>query len=417
MRKTTRCYAAALLGALLLWGSVSPGGEDAAPRADKVSMTGEGAYSMKISPPVMSSRIYYEGSETLGRVGHEAILKRDIFHQIRKYAYLEFLRLRDEAPEGEKGKFNDEYWAGLQNEFISNERFYTQVLEEYICQLLFYNDYLISRSKDEIEEQKKALNKAFDSEYLPTLIEQMHCQTQDELEGVYKEKLESSLDEERRLFIQQTVSSSWVAYNLGTDQWVPTSHDLRRYYEKHRDEYRKEEKVRWQKMTVYFSNHPTRDEAYNKIAYMGNAVKSATDREGQESAFAKVARTDSEDMFASKGGDCGWTERGKLSSEIIDQALFSDELPIGALSRILEDDSGLSIVCVLERQREGWTPFVEVQEEIAKRIKDERLRSLKAKFEAQLAERFAVQIYKISPEERKMQFETTSRNAVSASGR
>ena len=102
MRKTTRCYAAALLGALLLWGSVSPGGEDAAPRADKVSMTGEGAYSMKISPPVMSSRIYYEGSETLGRVGHEAILKRDIFHQIRKYAYLEFLRLRDEAPEGEK---------------------------------------------------------------------------------------------------------------------------------------------------------------------------------------------------------------------------------------------------------------------------------------------------------------------------
>ena len=54
MRKTTRCYAAALLGALLLWGSVSPGGEDAAPRADKVSMTGEGAYSMKISPPVMS---------------------------------------------------------------------------------------------------------------------------------------------------------------------------------------------------------------------------------------------------------------------------------------------------------------------------------------------------------------------------
>ena len=277
MKKTTRRYAAALLSALLLWGSASLGGEDAAPRADRVSMTGEGAYNMKISPPVMSSRIYYEGSETLGRVGHEAILKRDIFHQIRKYAYLEFLRLRDEAPEGEKGKFDDAYWAGLQNEFISNERFYTQVLEEYICQLLFYNDYIISRSKDEIEEQKKALNKAFDSEYLPTLIEQMHCQTQDELEDVYKEKLESSLDEERRLFIQQTVSSSWVSYNLGTDQWVPTSHDLRRYYEKHRDEYRKEEKVRWQKMTVYFSNHPTRDEAYSKIAYMGNAVKSAAD--------------------------------------------------------------------------------------------------------------------------------------------
>ena len=417
MRKTTRRAAAGLLGVLLCCAAAFVPAQEDATRTDKVSMNGEGAYNMKISPSVMSSRIYYEGSETLGRVGHEAILKRDIFHQIRKYAYLEFLRQKDEAPEEEKGKFDDNYWNALSREFAASDRFYTQVLEEYICQLLFYNDYLMSRSKEEIEEQKKMLNKTFDKEYLPTLIEQMHCQTQDELEEVYKGKLESSLDEERRLFMQQTISSSWVAFNLGNDQWSPTSHDLRRYYDKHRDEYRKEEKVRWQKMTVYFSNHPTREEAYNKIAYMGNAVKSAASREGQESAFAKVARTDSEDMFASKGGDCGWTERGKLSSETIDRALFSDELPVGALSRIIEDESGLSIVCVLERQKAGWTPFIEVQEEIAERIKNERLRSLKSKYEADLAKRFAVQIYKISSDERKMQFESTSRNAVSASGR
>ena len=417
MNEMTRRRAAGLLSVLFLWTAAFLTAEEDAARADKVSMADESSYDMKISPPVMSSRIYYEGSETLGRVGHEAILKRDIFHQIRKFAYIEFLRQKDEAPEEEKGKFDEKYRLALQREFLANEHFYTQVLEEYICQLLFYNDYIVSRSKDEIEEQKKALDKAFDNEYLPTLLEQMHCETRDELEDLFKEKLDSSLDEERRLFIQQTISSSWVSYNLGADQWVPASHDLRRYYEKHRDEYRKEEKVRWQKMTVYFSNHPTRDEAFEKIAYMGNAVKSAAQREGQESAFAKVARTDSEDMFASKGGDCGWTERGKLSSEAIDRALFSDELPVGALSRIIEDESGLSIVCVLERQREGWTPFVEVQEEIAKKIKDERLRSLKAKFEADLAERFAVQIYKISPEERKMRFEATSRNAVSATGR
>ena len=417
MREVTRRAAAGFLSVLFLWVAASLPGQEDAPRADRVSMAGEGSYNMRISPSVMSSRVYYEGSDTLGRVGNESILKRDIFHQLRKYAYLEFLRMKDDAPEEEKAKFDEKYRVAMMNEFVASDHLYTQVLEEYICQLLFYNDYIVSRSKDEIEEQKKTLNKAFDNEYLPTLIEQMHCETQDELEELFKEKLESSLDEERRLFIQQTVSSSWVSYNLGTDQWVPTSHDLRRYYEKHRGEYHKDEKVRWQKMTVYFSNHPTREDAYSKIAYMGNAVKSAASREGQESAFAKVARTDSEDMFASKGGDCGWTARGELSSQAIDEALFSDDLPVGALSRIIEDDSGLSIICVLERQREGWTPFVEVQEEITKRIKDERLRSLKSKFEADLAKRFAVQIYKISPEERKMQFEATSRNAVSATGR
>ncbi len=417
MMRMTRQHPVGFLSALLLSAAAFFPLPAEEPRADKLSMTGDASYNMKISPQVMSSRIYYEGSETLGRVGHEAILKRDIFHQLRKYAYLEFLNQKDSAPEEEKGKFDDKYWCALRDQFLSNDRFYTQVLEDYICQLLFYNDYIVTRSKSELEEQKKMLDKAFDSEFLPNLIEQMHCETQDELEDLYKEKLESSLEEERRLFIQQTVSSSWVSYNLGTDQWEPTSHDLRRYYEQHRDDYKKQEKVRWQKMTVYFSNHPTRQEACEKIAYMGNAVQSASEKGDQESAFAKVARTDSEDMFASKGGDCGWTEPGELSSEIIDKALFSDELPVGALSRILEDESGLSIICVLERQKEGWTPFVEVQEDVTKRIKDERLRSLKAKFEAKLAERFAVQIYKISPEERKMKFETTSRNAVSATGR
>ncbi|MGI5832023.1 MAG: peptidylprolyl isomerase [Thermoguttaceae bacterium] len=414
--KTRYPFPSLFIGAALSCGAIFPAvGEE--PRTDRVSMAGDASYNIKLSPPVTSSRIYYEGSETLGRVGHEAILKRDIFHQIRKYAYLEFLKQKDRAPENERGKFNEEYCAAIRNEFLASDRIYSQVLEEYICQLLFYNDYIVSRSKDEIEEQKKILNKTFDSEYLPNLMEQMHCETQDELESLFKEKLESSLDEERRLFIQQTISGSWVAYNLGSDQWEPTSHDLRRYYEKHRDDYKKPEQVRWQKMSVYFSNHRTKEEARKKIAYMGNAVRSAVNRDGRGSAFAKVAHTDSEDIFAPKGGECGWTKRGEISSAIIDTALFSDDLPVGALSRIFEDEAGLSIVRVLERQKERLTPFVEVQEEIAEKIKEERQRSLKAKYEAELAKRFAVQIYKISPEDRKTRFEAISHNAVSATGR
>ena len=84
MGKTTRRTAAGLLGVFLFCAAAFVSAQEDAPRADKVSMNDDGAYNMKISPSVMSSRIYYEGSETLGRVGHEAILKRDIFHQIRK---------------------------------------------------------------------------------------------------------------------------------------------------------------------------------------------------------------------------------------------------------------------------------------------------------------------------------------------
>lgn len=372
---------------------------------------------LKMSPPVFSSRIYYEGSETLGRVGNEAILKRDIFHQLKKFAYQEFIRQRQEAPEEEKGRFNDDYFKAIRNEFLNNEKIYAQILEAYICQLLFYNDYVVSRSKDEIEEQKKNLGKVFEGEYLPHLIEQLKCENRDELEEIFKEKIESSLEEEKRLFIHQTLGESWLTFNLGTDQWEPTSHDLRRYYESHLADYEQSEKVRWQKMTVYFANHPTREAAFDKIVYMGNAVQAAKSPEEQERLFAKVAKTDSEDLFAAKGGYCDWTAQGALSSEVIDNALFSDELPVRALSRILEDSGGLSIICVLERQRRHFTPFVEVQEEIVTKIKKERQKTLKVKYETELAKRFAVQIYKISPQERKSRLEVLSKEACSATGR
>ena len=372
---------------------------------------------LKMSPPVFQSRIYYEGSETLGRVGHEMILKRDILHQLRKFAYLEFMRQRDEAPEKERNRFNDKYFEAIKNEFLANEKIYSQVLEEYICELLFFNDYVVSRSKEEIETQIKQLGKTFENEYMSHLLEQMKCENRDELEDIFKNKLESSLEEEKRLFITQTVSGSWVSYNLGTDQWEPTSHDLRRYYENHRSEYEQQERVRWQKMSVFFSNHPSKADAYDKIVYMGNAVQRAGNAKEREQLFAKVARTDSEDMFASKGGYCDWTQEGDVSSEIINNALFGDRLPVGAMSQILEDKSGLSIICVLERREHGFRPFVDVQEEIVEKIKDDRQKYLKAKYEKELAKRFAVQIYKISSEERRTQMEAMSHEAQSATGR
>ena len=37
----------------------------------------------------LSKRTYYDGAETLGRVGREAILRRDVLHTIKKYAHIQ----------------------------------------------------------------------------------------------------------------------------------------------------------------------------------------------------------------------------------------------------------------------------------------------------------------------------------------
>src|SRR5690606_13315223 len=56
---------------------------------------------------------------------------------------------------------------------------------------------------------------------------------------------------------------------------------------------------------------------------------------------------------------------------ILDEAIFG--LPVGALSQILESDRGLHIVRVVERTEAGERSFMEVQPDIKKQLKQERI--------------------------------------------
>ena len=49
-------------------------------------------------------------------------------------------------------------------------------------------------------------------------------------------------------------------------------------------------------------------------------------------------------------------------------------LPIGSLSPILESETGLHIIRVVERRQAGRTPFLDVQNEIRKKMMDERFK-------------------------------------------
>ena len=73
-------------------------------------------------------------------------------------------------------------------------------------------------------------------------------------------------------------------------------------------------------------------------------------------------------MSAEDGGVHDWASKDSLRSVVLDKALFS--LPVGALSQIIEDEDGLHIVRVIEREVAKRAPFTEVQSEIKKSLKD-----------------------------------------------
>ena len=57
-------------------------------------------------------------------------------------------------------------------------------------------------------------------------------------------------------------------------------------------------------------------------------------------------------------------------SHVLDDAIFS--LPVGVMSKILQDDDGFHIVRVIERKDAGRTSFVDAQGGIREKIQETR---------------------------------------------
>ncbi len=364
----------------------------------------------------LMTRTYYDGAETIGRVGQVAILRRDILHQIKKIAHMQYLEEIKKLPEAEREKHRQEYKDGLLNGYLNSSQVYSQVLDQHIRKLLFYNDYVVSRPKEQVKEQTEQLEKEFDSKYVPELQNQFNCKTMKELEEYFENEVQTDFAQEKRMFIQQTLGELWMNYNLGEEDFTPTLSDLKRYYNANQENYKVPAKIEWQSMTVYYGRERTREDALRKIAHMGNAVQSAAP-EKQEAMFAEVCRVDSEDAFAKEGGRRESSERGALRSEKIENAVFSESLPVGKLSQIIEDQSSFTIVRVISREKERVKSFSEVQEEVRDKLVEDRTEAMKKKYEERLSARFSVEIYALTKEEREKCFRSANREELSATGR
>ena len=121
-----------------------------------------------------------------------------------------------------------------------------------------------------------------------------------------------------------------------------THEEMLAWYQAHLKDFEQPAKARWEELMVSFARHPNRDEAYAAVAALGNRVLAGA-------SLADVAKSASEGPTARQGGQRDWTHKGSLSSETLNQAIFS--LPVGQLSpKILESQDGFHIIRVVERQ-------------------------------------------------------------------
>jgi len=186
-----------------------------------------------------------------------------------------------------------------------------------------------------------------------------------------------SLGRMRKMFFERALAQEWMQQNANTTGEIPHA-EMIAWYQNHLDQYEFPARARFEQLTVRISQKQPRDQSWNRLAAMGNDVLNGR-------PFEEVAKESSEGPTAYNGGIYDWTTQGSLVSEVIDKAIFS--LPIGELSAILDDQTSLHIIRVIERSDAGRTPFIDAQVAIRMGLRREKQENARKEYLDRLRDR------------------------------
>lgn len=285
------------------------------------------------------------GAQILARVGSDVILASEV------------LPLVNEALRQNKDRVPEHQLEALRRKLVQ------QRLVSLIQTKLIYQDAVRSIPEEGLPHIQEQLSEEFEKTELPKMMERAGASSRQDLEQKLR-SLGTSIQREKKSFSERILAAQWMQEQIDRDQEI-THAQMLAYYEEHLSEFETPARARWQELAVRFSEYPSRAAAREALARMGNQVIDGA-------SFAEVAKAQSDGPTAESGGQRDWTNKGSLRNKDIDRAIFS--LPVGKLSPIIEDDRGLHIVRVVEREEARRKPFVEAQVEIKEKIRQERIR-------------------------------------------
>gem|GEM_PF-1981359 len=336
------------------------------------------AQPFEIQPSVISETVPCHGTETVARVGTQVILMCDILPQLRRAALRQFKEQLDKVDIEEQKKVSAEEKEQFIEMFIT--QLYPQFLKEQIHVMLIYNDFIMSRSKEEVEFYLKNLGEQFDEEDIPEMMKEFGVNNLASLKTYLNEELGSSLERERLLTTQSRIAQQWLMGSVKTAEGECTHGEMMEYYTVNQPEFTSKSRVKYRELTVNFANHKTKLDTWKKIVWMGNETARGV-------PFDEMAKVNSEGFTASKGGLWDWIARESIASKELEQVLFTQA--IGMVNPpIIETAAGLHIIQIIEREEARLTPFIEAQVQIREKIKMQRRQKYQNEYLEELTRKF-----------------------------
>lgn len=221
---------------------------------------------------------------------------------------------------------------------------------------------LKTRLKDEqIKHISSQIDAMFNKDYLPAAMKQAGFETEAEFARALHEKgssIEMLRAKNRNRELAQQYLGSKVLSKAGFDR-----PDLLKYYKEHKQDYAIPAQAKWEQIHLKYSKNGGKQKTREKAAEIRERLENGED-------FAELAREFSNGPNAAKrGGARGWTTRGALKDEAINEALF--EQSVDEIGPLVEGEEGIDIIRVLERTEAGYKPFAAVQEDIKVHLKNE----------------------------------------------
>ena len=255
---------------------IEPAGPGSTPLAAGGPPPSVPAPSSTLSPTALSEAQSLETALIVARVGPEVVLAGDLLTP-SALAWLEKVS------------------PGLKPEQIRELKLQIcrQVLPQHVESLIVYVDACRTIPEDRLPEIEKKVTEAFDQQQLPRMVKDAGVANALEYEQLLKSRGQS-LDRLRKTFFERALAQQWVHQKVASDEEIPHA-EMIAWYQNHLAEYDFPAKAKFEQFTTRISGTQSRDQAWNKLAVMGNDVL-----EGKP--FAEIARAVSEGPTASSGG-------------------------------------------------------------------------------------------------------------------
>jgi hypothetical protein len=263
------------------------------------------------------------------------------------------------------------------------EQLMKRQLATLVDRKLLYDAFRRGVPAENLPHIEENLADPFEQQEIPLLMKQLKVDTRPELERELC-RLGSSLNDTKRAFNERVIAGEWMRTKIKVNEEISPI-EIHDYYEANLTKYDFPAQARWEELMIRKNRFKNPSEAYAAAARLGNEVlQRGASQDPKQPIFSEVAKAKSDGFNAKDGGIYDWTSKGARKDKSIDDALFS--LPVGQMSPILESEIGFHIIRVLERKEAGRKPFTDVQADIAKDLKDERLHAAQEKYLAQLRE-------------------------------